>query len=322
MYLSYSGYKKASCLLAFWHLYLNKTRHSKPDDRLGSIYGSAVGVLFERFYKEQLWRQPETRKVLEAMAPAVVSKLLEEAVRPGKVQQGGIIRWRGPEEEGKNPRGLYLNQDELTRDVIAAIGRGLWTIKENLFLAKDAQAELKLDCVVRDHYIAGRADFVMRRVQHGDRIIIDGKGTHHTIVEKGVRKGKYLDEDQLIWYAWLFREQYQRLPDRLAYLFWYYEPPTSVAWVDVRLEDVMELKERVLGVADSLLRKRTAVYGEELTEDHLAKGLAAPPRRLEVVREHYPPTANQQNCQYCPYAEKDLCAEGHALVEKLRERWK
>lgn len=321
MYLSYSGYKRAvACLLSFWHVYLNKTRHGKPDDRLGSIYGSAIGVLFEKFYKERLWEQPNTRKVMEAMAPAVVDKLLKDAVKADKIHHAGVILWRG-EDEGQNPKGLYFDQEELTRNVIAAIGRGLRTIKENLFLSKNAQAELKLDRTVGDHYLAGRVDFLMRRVKHEDIIIIDGKGTHHTKVENGVRRGTYLEEDQLTWYSLLFREHYRRLPDRTAYLLWYYEPPTNVTWVDVNLEGVMELRDSVLSTADRLLEKRTTLYGDELTEAQLAKGEAGPPRSLDVVREYYPPTANQQNCQFCPYATEEFCSEGYALMTKLRERW-
>lgn len=321
MYLSFSGYKRATgCLLSFWHVYLNKTQHGKPDDRLGSIYGSAVGILFEKFYEDKLWSQPNTRDVMEAMAPGIVDQLLEDETKPGKVNHAGVIMWKG-EGEGQNPRGLYCDRDELVRDVQATVGRGLRTIKENLLIARGASAELKLNKTVGNHYLSGKADFVMRRVQHKDSVIIDGKGTTHTKVEDGVRIAKYFDAEQLLWYAMLFNEHYGRLPDRTAYLYWKYEPPFNLTWYEFEQEQARLLKERVLDMADQLLEKRTIIYGDELTENQLAKGVAGPSRSLDVVQEYYPPTANQQNCQFCPYATEDLCPEGATLMNKLRSRW-
>lgn len=321
MYLSFSGYKRATgCLLSFWHVYLNKTHHGQPDDRLGSIYGSAVGQLFEKFYEDKLWSQSDTRKLMEEMAPAIVDKLLAEAVKPDKIHHAGVILWKG-EDEGQNPRGLYYDRDELVRDVQDTVGRGLRTIKENLLIARGASAELKLNKVVGNHYLSGKADFVMRRVKHKDAVIIDGKGTTHTKVENGVRVARYFDEEQLLWYAMLFREHYGRLPDRTAYLYWKYEPPLNLTWYEFEEDAAELLKHKVLATADQLLAKRTTIYGDELIESQLAKGEAGPPRSLDVVQEHFQPTANQQNCQFCPYATKELCPEGAKLMDKLRKRW-
>jgi hypothetical protein len=256
------------------------------------------------------------------MAPGIVEQALREAQEAHKGRPGGVILWRG-EGVGQNPKGLYFDKEELTRDVIASIGRGLRTIKENLFVSRQAVAEHKLDSKVDRHYLAGRADFTMIRPKHKDTIIIDGKGTTHTLVGKdtGIRKGKYLHDDQLVWYSLLYREHYGRLPDQAAFLFWKYEPPTNVTWVEINETVVDTLKHKVLSLADSLLEKRTALYGLSLTEVHLAKGLPAPRVSLTLAQEYFTPKANQKNCQFCPFATEDLCPAGHEVMLPIRERW-
>ena len=71
-YLSYTGFKTyKTCPLTYWNDYVNNTVLEKPDDRLGSIYGTVVGTLFERFYNEKIWRKPQPQAEVMALVDEV-----------------------------------------------------------------------------------------------------------------------------------------------------------------------------------------------------------------------------------------------------------
>jgi len=310
MYLSFSGYQCANkCLLLYWHTYENHTNHGQPDDRLGSIYGSAVGRIFELFYEKGIWKNKGSREVLIDMVEDVVDQLLKEALEPRKGRPGGVIMWRG-EDEGQNPRGMYYNRMELIRDVKSTITGGLKTIKENTLLSNDARAEFRLDSEIEGHKIVGIADFLMTRYKIGDRVIVDGKGTQHAVFsDDGKYYGKYTDPEQLDWYSMLHREKFGTLPDKVAFLYWRYEPPANLKWVGVEEKDVDAMKTKLLDTIKKL--------------EELGKELAAPENKvpLKVVQEVYTPSATQQNCQFCPYATEELCPEGYLKREQIQKRY-
>jgi len=278
------------CLYEYWHVYVNETPHSLPNDRLGAIYGIVVGKIFEIFYNERLWRTRNTRQVLSDRVEGEISRALEEAVKPSKGRPGGVIRWRG-EGEGQNPRGLYVDRQELMEDVLCGIEVGLDSIKKNLLVGRDAVAELKLDTTIGGHRIGGRADFIMTRVQHRDRIIVDGKGTK--------KRGDYTDPLQLLWYAMLYREKEGRLPDSTAFLYWKFEHPISMDWYTFTDEDADKLRQKFLRVVTAVERLTRRV------------GVGKKPS-LEVIRNIFPPEPSISNCMFCPYAQEDVCPGGHA----------
>ena len=302
MYLSFSGRKKSKCLFAYWHVYINFTPHPKADDRLGSIYGSSIGKVFEDFYTLKLWRVPGTRKILEDRVPAAVDQYLAEAVQPQKGKPGGILLWRG-EGEGKNPEGLYGDRDELVRDVEYSIGVGLRSIKEARLVGNDAVAEMKLDTTIEGHRFGGRADFILTRVEFRDKVIIDGKGSR--------RRDKYVDVDQLKWYAMLYRAKYGVLPDRTGFLYWKFEPPVSMDWHEFTTQEIDAFQHEVVSQTQKL---------EELVKQ-IEK---IPNPTLPRVWEVFKPKATEDNCMFCPYANPTICPKGakkRADVErKLAER--
>lgn len=289
MYLSYSGYKCAtSCLYHYWHSYIGHTSFAKPDDRLGSIYGTVVGRLFEAFYKGRLWREPGSCSVLSTMADTLVMTVLEEEQKPRKGRPAGVIEWR---------ENLYASAKELLSDVQAAIPRGLATIKVHRLLGLNVEAELKLDSDVGKHRVGGRADFVMTRIPpHRDLVILDGKGSR--------KRDRYVDGLQLQWYAWLYREQRGRLPDRAAFVYWHFEPPTNIDWCTFKASDIEGLKNDVLKFMDRL---------EDLTA-------AADSLSLPLVRTIFTPSAKMSNCRFCPYATEQVCPKGFEVVTKESQR--
>lgn len=299
MYLSYSGYKKAACMYAYWHQYINHTDVGL-EDCLGSIFGSVIGRLFEDFYVEQLWRKPDTKKVMESRMWGMLATVIKEETSQGKNPQhkARILKWAG-EEEGQNPRGMYANKEEIIVDVEASILRGLQSIRYYKFISKGAQAELKLNTDLKGHTLGGKADFVMRRVGHGDLVIVDGKGSMY--------KDKYLDETQLLWYCMLHKHRTGILPDKSAFLYWRYEPPLSVDWFEFTQADADELEGKVLKKADrieKLTRKLPTVVNYEAT------------------RELFKPKPSEDNCRFCPYGLENMCPKGFAIKTKISERYK
>lgn len=299
MYLSFTGYSTAeSCDFNYWHVYLGKTPHAKEDDRLGSIYGTVVGKLFDRFYVERLWKLPDTKGTMLAMVPAVVDQTLKEEQEPRKGRPGGVIRWKGLE----NPQGLYLNREEVIADVELAIPRGLQTIKEHRFLGKDVRSEWKLDTDVEGHRLAGRPDFTMTRIVFKDYVILDGKGSRH--------RSRYLDPTQLLWYSMLLREHTGRFPDWSGYLHWRYEPPYNVDRLEFTQSDADDLKHKVLKKIQGIERSIKTLQKER-----------DPGLRLDVVREVFKPNADPKNCRFCPYAAQDVCPEGYSVRQKLDSQY-
>lgn len=298
MYLSYSGYKNSghqnagACQLTYWHSYIGKTPPARPDDRLGSIFGTAIGRLFEVFYKDELWRQKGTREVLEGKVEEIVTFVLEDEQKPKRGRPGGVLLWKKADEE----RWGYSSPEEIVDDIKTSIPKGLTTIKQNILLARDVRAELKLDSKIEGHLVGGRADFVMTRVAHKDTVIIDGKGT---------RRLDRVDPDQLKWYSMLFREQVGRLPDRTAFLYWRFEPPVGISWFEFTDFEIDSFKAKVISAIQRI---------ESLQKEAPEK---TPPAE---VRDVFKPSANPNNCRFCPYATEALCPEGFAVVRELERK--
>lgn len=282
-YLSYSGFQCADgCLYRYWHQYKGHTPHP-PDDRLGSIYGTVVGRLFETFFKDRLWRQPGSGERLKAMAPSLVSSVLKDEQQPKFGRPGGLLRWR-PE--------LYANQDDLLSDVLAAVPRGLATIKTHRIIGIEVKTELKLDSTIEGHRVGGRADFVMVRMKpHGDLVIVDGKGSR--------KRDRYTDVKQLNWYSLLYRERHGRLPDRTAFVYWHFDPPTNIDWHPVDPGEIDKLKQEVVSTMEDLEKRSKEV------------GIS---KSLPLVQSVYRPSPQIKNCRFCPYATPEICPKGQEVV--------
>lgn len=307
MYLSYSGWNKLKCPLAYWHSYIGRTPTSGVNDRLGSIFGSVVGKLFERFYNDQLYRQPVPREAVLALVNETISSTIKyETTDDGEWHTAGVLLWKGT-GEGKNPKAMYVNVDELTADVRDTVIRGLKIIRHYRLLGKDARAEVKLDSVIEGHKLGGRTDIMMRRVKpDNDEVILDGKGSRW--------RDAYVDTSQLKWYAMLFRRQFQRLPDRLGFIFWRYEPPKSVDWLEVTEAEVDRFQGEVLA----------SIRRVEELEVTLGRATAH-----EDVRKVFLPIAGneaarrqdiEQECRFCPFATDEICPEGRVIAQRLGRR--
>lgn len=299
VYLSYSGWKKYDqCPFAYWHSYIGKTPSPLPDDRLGALFGSIVGEMFENFYTQKWWKKrSECQAYMLGLVDEYVDKVIKQETSPKWGKPGGVLMWKGY-GEGKNPKALYADRDELAADVREAVIRGLRIIRHYRLLGPKAEAEVILDVESHGNKIAGRADFIMvRSAPHNDLILVDGKGSRH--------RGKYVDPRQLHWYAMLYRIRYGRVPDKLAFLYWKFSPPESMDWVEFSEDDLDDLYEKVLTAFGDIVdfRRRIPKNLDKLATQGVARGV-------------FKPKPNADNCRFCPYAAKMTCPKGAGFGPK------
>jgi len=92
--------------------------------------------------------------------------------------------------------------------------------------------------------IGGRADFI-HEVNNG-YWIIDGKASEH--------KGKYVDPEQLIWYAVQFYLKYKKSPTRLGFLYYRFsEDP--IQWIEYDANSMVTNVKMTFDVAKKIKLK-------------------------------------------------------------------
>jgi hypothetical protein len=283
MYLSYSGYKKfRDCARSYYHAYIAKTKPPTPDNRVGMLYGQTVGVLFEVFYADKLWKEADPEAELRRGAEPTLKKTIAT-----ETSRGGILDWKASKKMKD-----YECEADILSDVLDTIPRGLEIIRQHRLLGADAVAEDRLDSDIQGHRFGGRADFVMRRAApHGDRVILDGKGSKH--------RDKYTDVRQLHWYGLLHERKYGALPDKVAFIFWRSEPDVAVDWHTVTPAEVANLQSQVI---------------EAMSEIEAATKV-----RLPVAGAGFAANPSEGNCRFCSYS--FTCPEGQVMLSKDRPQY-
>lgn len=279
MYLSYSGFKKyEQCPRSYWHGYINKTKLPTPDNRVGMLYGSVVGTLFEYFYKDRLWHAPDPVEALLSRVPRVMKRTIEWE------SKSGTWDWKQSK--------VYKSFADVEADVRKTIPRGLAIIRHHRLVGVDAEPEVRLDSDFDGHTLGGRCDFIIQRLHpQGDLVLIDGKGSRW--------RDKYVDRRQLKWYGMLFQKKHGSLPDRFGFLYWQFEPDESLDWVDCTVRDVEMLNEAVMEAVRSI-----EAGGRRLSAED-----SDPKKRLFEAF----PTRPTRECKLCPFL--SLCDEGTAYTK-------
>jgi hypothetical protein len=301
-YISYSGYKLClQCPFAYWNRYINKTTLAEAENGLGTLYGSTIGLIFEAFYRDHIWKRVDFLEVLQGL----VEPYLKQAIKDQE-KQGRIIDWL---DEAATQ--TYKSQSELIADLRDSIPRGVQTIRQNKLMGPLMEAEMKLDCRFGGYTIGGRADFVIQRVQpYGDLIILDGKGSKHRakyVDGHALRKGAEIEGTQLKWYAFLYRERNKRTPDALGYIFWKFGGDQAMEWISFRDTDLDDLKDEVLALLsriDTSVSRLSDLYGD--------------PQACDDLRQELFPAQPGDGCRLCSYA--SVCADGKKKTRKFRLR--
>jgi len=310
LYLSYSGFKTyGQCPYEYWHKYVNKTS-IPPDNGVNALYGSVVGLVFETFYRDRLWRKVDYLDFLQS----IVEPCFDKAIRD---QRGRVYDWA---DEKSN----YHSREDVVADVRLAIPRGIQTIRKNRLLGSDASAELKLDTQFGNHLIGGRADFVIRRIApYEDLVILDGKGSkwREKYVDGDPKKsGQRVEGVQLKLYAALYRAKTGIVPDRLGYIFWHFDGTRPEWWTDKYSEsfeamewisfdngDLDNTQIEVLAAADRIASSVTSLdklSGQSKSYD-------------ELRQERFPAQAGG-HCRLCSYVSK--CEAGTKKVAAMSRK--
>jgi hypothetical protein len=285
MYLSYSGLKAWElCPRQYYHRYVKKTVTPKPMNRVNTLYGLIVGAIFERFYKERMWRIPDFLNVMLASIPSVTEQIIADESEEGS---NAVVDFTE-----KGGRSMYKSKEELIADVRTAIPRGIQSIKFHRLVGKEAGAEVPLDSFINGHKLGGRADFVIRRVPpHDDLVLIDGKGSKF--------RDDYIDRRQLRWYCLLHEEKFRTIPDKTGFLFWRSDPETSIEWNPVTKEDTAVLRQMALDTIEIIEgRQRHLPIVPEPTREQIAGAFPAQPSK---------------DCKWCDY--QGVCEEGTRFMK-------
>lgn len=206
MYLSYSGRKAyLTCPKQYEFRYITKPPISP--DKTGSFFGSIIGKLFEWFYTNQLWAKSDPLAACLDLLPEAMQSVFSA--------------------EEYDPRSNPDFVRELRENLIKHVPIGIDIIRKYELLTPVSRAEEDLSCVYTPPdsdfsiKLGGRADFI-----HGknklDIWIVDGKGSKH--------REKYVDSEQLIWYAVQFYLRYHVAPTRLGFLFYQF-PDDPIQWI-------------------------------------------------------------------------------------------
>ncbi len=229
MYLSYSGWKLyTECPRAYYHRYIDKT-DAPPDNKVGSLYGSAVGRLFEEFYVQKLWAQKDPVGLLQAQVDTILDEVLRDAVkRPGEVV------------DFKAKKAMYTSREALAEDVRSSLQRGVDIIRHHRLIGAGVRTEAVLDVQLEGgHTMGGRSDFIMQRVPpHSDLCIIDGKGSQH--------RDRYTNRSQVLWYARQYQKLYGVIPDKVGFVYWRSEPATALVWIEMVEDDLVRIEAKAL----------------------------------------------------------------------------
>ena len=299
-YISYSGYKEyEKCPYAYWFKYVVKYKLKIPENSVNSLYGTTIGTVFEAFYKQKIWRDPDITGHLLGLAPSH----LEAAIKEAK-EKGRCVDWA---DEKAN----YNSKAEIIVDLEKTIPIGVQTIRENRLVGPRMDTEFKLDFRFGKYIIGGRSDFIIQRVKPlNDTVVLDGKGSKHreTYVDgHKLAKGQKIEGTQLKWYGLLYRAHTGKVPDGLGFIFWRFEGERAIEWVEFSETDLYNLRVEVLSVLT-----RIDVATDRL--DKAGRGSQA----YSDLRQELFPSQPSYGCNLCAYS--SVCEDGKKQVQKTRPR--
>jgi CRISPR/Cas system-associated exonuclease Cas4 (RecB family) len=180
------------------------------------LLGSILGKAFEWFYERNYWKYPNLQELMiSAVQEASDSVFVQEKCLKGT--------------------DLYF-ESNLNDDLKKYIPIGIDIIKKNKLLTSNSVAELDLSTIYssKDGFtmrLVGRADFVHYN-RPDDVWIMDGKAYK--------QREKYVDSDQLIWYATLHYLKYRVAPTRIGFIYWLF-PDDPVSYISYNSDNMRDL---------------------------------------------------------------------------------
>src|SRR5512135_2229385 len=206
LYLSYSGRKSyLTCPKKYHYSYILKDR--TRGDRRGSFLGSIIRKVFEWFYTRRAWATADP--------VATTVSYIDDATK--------LIFDNEKFDPVTDPAFCNL----LRQDLYKYVPTGVEIIRGNGLLSAQSQAESDLTILYTSQKygltlkIGGRSDFTHVKGEK-DIWLMDGKASKH--------REKYVDSEQLIWYAVQHYVKYHIAPTRIGFMFWCF-PEDPIKWV-------------------------------------------------------------------------------------------
>jgi CRISPR/Cas system-associated exonuclease Cas4 (RecB family) len=233
---------------------------SQPKDYRNAIYGIITQRLFEKFYVEEWFRAGQ----------GAVQKLFDELP--------GVIR----EQLEANPC-IWEHRSEvevLERDCQAAIPIFIQTVKKERLIGESNEAEKEIFFNLTPMFtLSGRVDFLIKRKNL--KVLLDGKGTKYG--------DKYLDRDQLVFYALIMFLQGLKVADKHGFWFW---RTGEILWQDITHDALENLLDRI---------KESLFF---------------------VQKGNFEATPSSKACKFCPYRGIDceVYTEWHKENQRKRRK--
>jgi CRISPR/Cas system-associated exonuclease Cas4 (RecB family) len=228
LYLSYSGRRAyLICPKQYWYSYelVDKTRL----DVQKSFFGQVIGTVFEWFYEKRVWAMSNVMASTVAMIEPAFTMVLQK--------------------ENFDPASDPYIIGSIREDLHTYVPKGVEVIRTHELLTDNSRAEVDLTVVYEDQKtgltvkMGGRSDFV-----HGyrDVWILDGKGSAH--------REKYVDSQQVIWYALLHYLRFRVAPSRIGFIHWKF-PEDPLQWVDYNSQSLRDCVNQTFEVAQKIMDK-------------------------------------------------------------------
>ena len=230
LYLSYSGRKTyKTCARQYEFRYILK--EDVVRDSRSAMFGSSIGKVLEWFYTRRMWATPDPVETAMASIKEAVTQVFNEA--------------------NFDPISDPAFVSTLKLEIQSYLPRSIETIRNQGFLTANSRAEEDLTVTYGSAKhgltlkMGGRADFIHSK----DRLdvwIIDGKGSQH--------REKYVDADQLVWYAVQHYLKFHVAPTRLGFVFWKF-PDDPVKWIDYDGDTMRALVDDTFEIAKKIQLK-------------------------------------------------------------------
>lgn len=268
-WMSYSSYKKyKECPKKYWYAKVGQVEPAVQDSGHFAIVGSVVQQAYEDFYNQELWRRgSQASGILHDKVTEYFYQFLDNRY----VDFGHVT--------------CNFTMEEALQDCYDLIPVVLQGIKDHKLLGPYAQSEVKLrGHLAKNFFMFGRVDFLIRTAE-GEVILLDGKASKH--------REKYVDEEQLQYYALAFHQVHGRLPDKVGFFYFRYadQGDKAIDWIDIDPDTLAQLKTKVMDTF------------------------------IGIQRRAFKATPSGSACKYCLW--ESMCEERQAQKEKkrLKRRW-
>lgn len=212
--ISYSARKLYNnCPKSYEFRYIRKEK-GQPDPK-NYMFGTIIGRVFEIFYRDRVWLQPDPIRYLSAKYSDIILEVYN---------QENYLKGTNPSYE--------LN---LRQDLEKFVPLGIETIRKHRLIKNRNEVELDLTIQVGSDdnrtRMVGRADFVLYDSPESF-YILDGKASKH--------REKYVDSDQLIWYAVSHYIKYGVAPKQIGFVFWLF-PEDPITFISYSSDDMRKV---------------------------------------------------------------------------------